>query len=67
MNELVKALVAARKEIGGARKGLRESALRSKYADLSAVIDAVKLPLENHGLTFVQDIDNHHVVTSRDA
>ena len=63
MNELVKALVAARKEIGGARKGSENPHFRSKYADLSAVIDAVKLPLENHGLTFVQDIDNHHVVT----
>ncbi len=63
MNELVKALVAARKEIGGAKKGSENPHFRSKYADLSAVIDAVKVPLENHGLTFVQDIDNHHVVT----
>lgn len=63
MNELVKALVAARKEIGAAKKGSENPHFRSKYADLSAVIDAVKVPLENHGLTFVQDIDNHHVVT----
>ena len=63
MNELIKALVAARKEISGAKKGSENPHFRSKYADLSAVIDAVKQPLENHGLTFVQDIDNHHVVT----
>ncbi len=63
MNELVKALVAARKEIGAAKKGSENPHFRSKYADLSAVIDAVKLPLENHGLTFVQDIQDHHVVT----
>ena len=63
MNELVKALVAARKEIGGAKKGSENAHFRSKYADLSAVIEAVKQPLEKHGLTFVQDICDHHVVT----
>jgi hypothetical protein len=68
MSELIKALVAARKEIGGAKKGSVNPAFRSKYADLAAVIDAVKDPLEAHGLTFVQDIvpneqGQHFVVT----
>ena len=47
MNELVKALVAARKEIGAAKKGSENPHFRSKYADLSAVIDAVKQPRRN--------------------
>ena len=63
MNELVKALVAARKEMGSAKKTSENPHFRSKYADLSAVIEAVKHPLEKHGLTFVQDICDHHVVT----
>jgi hypothetical protein len=63
MSELIKALVAARKEIGGAKKGSVNPAFRSKYADLAAVIEAVKDPLERHGLTFVQDIADQTVVT----
>lgn len=56
MSELIKSLVAARKEIGAAKKENVNPAFRSKYADLGSVIDAVKGPLEAHGLTFVQDI-----------
>lgn len=55
MSALIKALVAARKEIGSAKKGSVNPHFRSKYADLASVIEAVKEPLENHGLTFVQD------------
>ena len=63
MSELVKALIAARKEMTAAKKGRDNPFFKSKYADLSSVIQAVKDPLETHGLTFVQDIENGSVVT----
>lgn len=63
MSELIKALVAARKEIGGAVKDKVNPHFKSKYADLGAVIDAIKGPLEKHDLTFVQDIEADRVVT----
>lgn len=55
MSALIKSLVAARKEIGAAKKGSTNPHFKSKYADLASVIEAVKEPLEKHGLTFVQD------------
>jgi hypothetical protein len=60
---VLKALVAARKDIGAAKKGSVNPHFRSKYADLGAVMEAVKEPLEAHGLAFVQDIENNCVVT----
>jgi hypothetical protein len=63
MSELIKALVAARKEIGAAVKDKMNPHFKSKYADLGAVIDAVKGPLEKHDLTFVQDIEADRVLT----
>ncbi len=62
MSEIIKALVAARKEIGGAKKDKVNPAFKSKYADLGAVMDAAE-PLEKHGLAFVQDIAEGAVVT----
>jgi hypothetical protein len=61
--KLIAALVAARKEMGAAKKGTSNPFFKSKYADLSSVIEAIKEPLEAHGLTFVQDIDDHGVTT----
>ena len=63
MSELVKALIAARKQMTAAKKGKDNPFFKSKYADLSSVIEAIKEPLELHGLTFVQDIENGSVVT----
>lgn len=63
MTELIKALIAARREMGSAKKGTANLFFKSKYADLAAVIEAVKDPLEAHGLSFVQDIENGCVVT----
>ena len=60
---VVKALVAARKDIGAAKKGNINPHFKSKYADLGSVMEAVKEPLEAHGLAFVQDIENNCVVT----
>lgn len=68
MSEIVKALIAARKEMTAAKKGKDNPFFKSKYADLSSVIQAVKDPLEAHGLSFIQDIETdqaggHAVVT----
>jgi len=49
-----KALVAAQKEIKPAVKDSKNPFFNSTYADLSAVIDAVKDPLGKNGLTFIQ-------------
>lgn len=56
MSELLKALVAARKEINPAKKGKINPHFKSRYADLEAVDEAVKSALESHGLCYVQDI-----------
>jgi hypothetical protein len=63
MQALIKALVAARKDIGAAKKGSVNPHFRSKYADLGNVMEAIKEPMEAHGLAFVQTIDNNCVVT----
>lgn len=66
MNDITKLapdLVLALGEIGGAVKDSTNPHFRSKYADLSSVIDAVKGPLAKHGLAFLQDVssDDHSV------
>lgn len=52
--ELVKALSAAQAEIIGAVKESKNTHFDSKYANLSAVWDAVRGPLTKHGLSVVQ-------------
>ena len=52
--ELSAAMAKAFAAIEGAVKGKVNPAFRSKYADLSAVIDAIKPHLVEHGLWFVQ-------------
>lgn len=54
MKELATALVKACAEIGGAIKGKTNPHFKSKYADLSSVVDAVKPALAKHGLFFFQ-------------
>jgi hypothetical protein len=60
---VIKALVAARKEMGGAKKDSTNPAFRSKYADLASVMEAVRAPLQGHGLEFVQTIRDGAVIT----
>jgi hypothetical protein len=50
------AYVAAQGEIEGAVKGSTNPHFKSKYADLSAVIDAIRPALSKHGLAFIQDV-----------
>lgn len=52
--EIAKALVAAQKEITFAAKNATNPHLKNRYADLSSVIEAVKVPLNNNGIAFVQ-------------
>ena len=44
----------AQAEMGGAHKGANNPFFKSKYADLSAVVQAVKEPFANNGLSYVQ-------------
>lgn len=53
---LAAALVLAQAEIGRAIKNAVNPHLKNRYADLAAVIDAVKDPLARHGLGFVQRV-----------
>ena len=52
--ELAKAMAKAQGEMGGAHKGKNNPFFKSKYADLGAVIEAVKEPFSNNGLSYVQ-------------
>jgi len=52
INELAEALVKAQIAIGGVKKASK--AFGYNYANLEAVIDAVKEPLNQNGLSFVQ-------------
>lgn len=51
---LASAMVAAFTEIEAATKSANNPHFKSKYADLTAVIEAIKPPLAGHGLCFAQ-------------
>jgi len=48
------AMNKAQSEMGGAHKGANNPFFKSKYADLGAVVEAVKEPFSNNGLSYVQ-------------
>lgn len=52
--ELATALCIAQGEMGGAVKGSDNPFFKSKYADLSAVIAAIKEPFAKNGLSYIQ-------------
>jgi hypothetical protein len=54
MKEISAAMALAFAKIEGAVKGKTNPAFRSKYADLAAVVDAIKPALAEHGLWFRQ-------------
>lgn len=54
INELSKALCQAQSEIEGAIKDSTNPFFKSKYADLSSVMEALKKPFQKNGLSFVQ-------------
>lgn len=57
INELAKALSLAQADIEGAVKDATNPFFKSKYADLSSVIQAIKAPLAAHGLSVTQLTD----------
>lgn len=59
INELAKALAAARKKFKAVKKEQTNPFFKSKYADLSAVIDATESALSEHGLSIVQSPITH--------
>lgn len=54
---LMPALLAAQKQIRTAIKSAENPYFGSHYADLTTVLDAIKGPLNNHGIVFMQGID----------
>lgn len=55
---LAAALVKAQGEIKAALKDSTNPHFRSKYADLSSVVEAVKTPLLKHGISFIQGVND---------
>jgi hypothetical protein len=59
MKAIASALVKAQKEFGPALKSSTNPHFRSKYADLSACIEAVITALNNHGIYLMQLTEEH--------
>ena len=54
INELAAALNKAQAEMSGAKKGAVNPFFKSKYADLNSVVDAVRIPFSENGLSYAQ-------------
>lgn len=54
IKEIAIAMCKAQAEMGGAHKGANNPFFKSRYADLGAVVQAVKEPFTNNGLSYVQ-------------
>lgn len=54
--ELATALAKAQAEIKGAIKDANNPFFKSKYADLSSVVEAIKVPFSKNGLSYVQAV-----------
>lgn len=54
INELATALAKAQGQMGSAKKGAENPFFKSKYADLGSVINAIKGPLSDNGLSYTQ-------------
>ena len=59
INELATALCYAQGKIKGAVRDSTNPAFRSKYADLSSVLDAIREPFASHGLSIVQELSSN--------
>ena len=60
---LAKALVKAQSKIDAAKKDTSNPYFKSRYADLSAVIDAIKEPLNTNGISFLQIVGTDNATT----
>jgi hypothetical protein len=54
IKNLAVAMCKAQAAMGGAHKGANNPFFKSKYADLGAVVEAVKEPFASNGLSYVQ-------------
>ena len=54
INEIAAALSKAQGEMSGAKKGAENPFFKSKYSDLSMVIEAISEPFSKNGLCYVQ-------------
>jgi hypothetical protein len=54
INELAAAMAKAQAEMGGAVKDSANPFFKSKYADLTSVVKAIKEPFANNGLSYTQ-------------
>jgi hypothetical protein len=67
MKNIIQALLRAQQEISNARKDAANPHFRSRYATLESVLEAVKNPLNDHGIAIAQtcgkDSEGHFVET----
>lgn len=54
LTELAKAMNAAQADMSGAKKKAANPFFKSKYADLNSVVDAVRIPFAENGLSYSQ-------------
>jgi hypothetical protein len=54
---LAAALSKAQAQIEGAKKDIENTFFKSKYADLASVVEAIRKPLSDNGLAYVQTIN----------
>ena len=57
ITNLAAALLKAQKDMGTALKDATNPYFKSSYADLKAVIEAIKEPLNNNGVSFLQAVN----------
>jgi len=57
INELAAALAKAQGQMGGAKKDSANPFFKSSYADLSSVVEAIKKPFSDNGLSYTQLTD----------
>lgn len=56
IDKIAPALLAAQKEIGNASKDAKNPHFKNSYASLGSVIEAVKEPLNKHGISVLQSL-----------
>ena len=54
IKEIASAMSKAQAEMSGAKKGAVNPFFKSKYADMNAVVDAVRIPFSDNGLSYSQ-------------
>ena len=54
IKEIASAMNKAQSEMSGAKKGAVNPFFKSKYADMNAVVDAIRIPFSNNGLSYSQ-------------